>query len=451
MSAEKTGSTGDHNSKCQQLYRLAKSLIPGGTQLLSKRPELFAPDKWPGYFREASGCEVVDMDGRRYLDMSTMGIGACLLGYNDPDVTDAVAARVKQGSMCTLNSPEEVELAQLLLSIHPWANKIRFGRSGGEAMAIAVRIARASTGRDVIAFCGYHGWHDWYLAANRTAKPGADALQQHLLPGLSPRGVPTQLAGTALPFNYNQLDSLAAIVEREGDRLAAVVMEPTRLLNPAAGFLEGVRKLCNQAGAVMIFDEISIGWRLTLGGAHLRFGVQPDVAVFAKAMGNGHPMAAIMGRAEVMQAAQESFISSTYWTESVGPVAALATVGKMQRVDVPAHIEAIGTRLREGLQQIATRAAVPLKISGFPAMTYFNFDHPDALAIQTLLTVRMLGHGFLTGGAFYPSLAHRPEHVDRYLAAAEEVFAELGEAICQGDVADRIGGPIRHSGFARLA
>ena len=228
MSVEKMGSAGDNDSKCQQLYRLAKSLIPGGTQLLSKRPEMFAPDQWPGYFREARGCEVVDLDGRRYVDMSTMGIGACLLGYNDPDVTEAVVARVKNGSMCTLNSPEEVELAQLLLSIHPWANKVRFGRTGGEAMAIAVRIARASTGRDVVAFCGYHGWHDWYLAANRTAQPGNDALQKHLLPGLSPRGVPTQLAGTALPFNYNQLDSLAAIVQREGPRLAAVVMEPTR-------------------------------------------------------------------------------------------------------------------------------------------------------------------------------------------------------------------------------
>jgi glutamate-1-semialdehyde 2,1-aminomutase len=451
MSAEERGFAGDYDSECQRRYRLAKSLIPGGTQLLSKRPEMFAPDQWPGYFREARGCDVVDLDGRRYVDMTTMGIGACLLGYNDPEVTAAVVARVQNGSMCTLNSPEEVDLAQLLLSIHPWANKIRFGRSGGEAMAIAVRIARASTGRDLIALCGYHGWHDWYLAANRTAQPGNDPLKGHLLPGLSPNGVPSQLAGTALTFNYNQLDTLAAIVERDGPRLAAVVMEPTRNFNPASGFLEGVRELCDRAGAVMVFDEISIGWRLTLGGSHLRFGVQPDVAVFAKAMGNGHPMAAILGRAEVMQAAQESFISSTYWTESVGPTAALATIRKMQRIDVPGHIEAIGNRLRAGLQQIAARTAVPLTLSGYPAMTYFGFDHPEALAIQTLLTVRMLRHGFLSGGAFYPSLAHTPEHVDRYLAAAEEVFAELGEAIRQGDVVGRIGGPVRHSGFARLA
>jgi len=441
----------ESESKCQQLYRLAKSIIPGGTQLLSKRPEMFAPDQWPGYYKEARGCEVIDLDGRSYVDMSLMGIGSCLLGFNDPDVSDAVIARVKAGSMSTLNCPEEVELAQLMLEIHPWAEQVRFARTGGEAMAVAVRIARARTGRDVVAFCGYHGWHDWYLAANRATKTDGDILKQYLLPGLSPEGVPPQLAGTALPFSYNQLDSLKQIVDQHGSRLAAVVMEAARQKDPAPGFLEGVRELCDRSGAAMVIDEISIGWRLTLGGAHLRFGVRPDIAVFAKAMGNGHPIAAIVGRADVMQAAQESFISSTYWTEGVGPAAALATVRKMQRIDVPGHIAAIGTRWRDGLQRIAQAEDVPLSLSGYPALTYVNFDHPDALALQTLLTVRMLKHGFLAGGGFYPSLAHTADHVDRYLAAAEEVFAELGLALRKGDLAARIGGPVRHSGFARLA
>lgn len=439
------------NSKCQELYRLAKTLIPGGTQLLSKRPEMFAPDQWPGYYREAAGCQVVDLDGRSYLDMSYMGIGACLLGYNDPDVTAAVVRRVQAGSMCTLNSPEEVELAQLLLAIHPWAQNVRYARTGGEAMAMAVRIARARTDRDLVAFCGYHGWHDWYLAANRTKESGGDALQGHLLPGLAPCGVPSQLAGTALPFAYNSLDRLSEIVREHGDNLAVVLMEPTRHSEPAPGFLAGVKELCQRAGAVLVFDEISIGWRLTLGGAHLRFGVEPDIAVFAKAMGNGHPMAAVVGRADAMQAAQESFISSTYWTESVGPVAALATIRKMQQVDVPSHIAAIGQRFRAGLADIATRHDVPLKLSGYPAMTYLGFDHPDALALQTLLTVRMLQRGILAGAGFYPSLAHNDGHVNQYMAAADGAFAELAQAVRQNDAASRIGGPVRHSGFARLA
>jgi glutamate-1-semialdehyde 2,1-aminomutase len=434
----------------QDLYRQAKSLIPGGTQLLSKRPEMYAPEQWPAYYREAEGCQVVDLDGRRFIDMSTMAVGACLLGYNDPDVTKAVVDRVQAGSMCTLNNPEEVELARLLMELHPWAEQVRYARTGGEAMAVAVRIARAATGRDGIAFCGYHGWHDWYLAANLERGGETDRLNGHLLPGLKPLGVPSTLAETALPFHYNDLDALAAIVSQHGDDLAAVVMEPTRHVDPNPGFLKDVRELCNRSGAVMVFDEITAGWRLALGGAHLRYGVEPDIAVFAKALGNGHPAAAIIGRSAAMQAAQESFISSTYWTEGVGPVAALATVRKMQTVDVPHHVETTGKRFQEGLQEMAREKGVPLKTHGHPALTTIQFEHPQAAALGTLLTVRMLARGILAGGGFYASLAHTSEHVDTYLDAAKEVLAELAEAINQGDVEKRVGGPIRHSGFARL-
>ena len=411
---------------------------------------MFAPGQWPAYYREARGCQIVDLDGRRWLDMSIMGVGACLLGYNDEDVTAAVIRRIQAGSMSTLNNPEEVELAQLLLRLHPWAEQVRYARTGGEAMAVAVRIARALQGRDVIAFCGYHGWHDWYLAANRVPEGQADRLEGHLLPGLAPKGVPRKLAGTALPFAYNDLDALAAIVRTVGQHLAAVVMEPTRSVDPKPGFLEGVRELCDRSGAVLVFDEITAGWRLALGGAHLRYGVEPDVAVFAKALGNGHPMAAIIGRSRVMEAAQETFISSTYWTEGVGPSAALATIRKMERVDVPSHVAAVGIRLRDGLDEIARRHAVPLKLAGHPAITTIDFDHTDALALQTLLSVRMLERGILAGSGFYATLAHADEHVDTYLAAADDVFRELAEAIRQGDVAARIGGPVRHAGFQRL-
>ena len=438
-------------SQTQQLYRLARTLIPGGTQLLSKRPEMFAPEQWPAYFREAKGCEVVDLDGRRYLDMSLMGVSSCLLGYNDPEVTAAVVRRIQGGSMCTLNSPEEVELARLLVELHPWAENVRYARTGGEAMSVAVRIARAATGRDRVAFCGYHGWHDWYLAANLASEGSRDQLQGHLLPGLAPRGVPSQLAGTALPFPYNDLDQLREVLERHPGRIAAVVMEPTRSVDPNPGFLEGVGELCRRDGAVLVFDEITVGWRLALGGAHLRYAVEPDIAVFAKAMGNGHPMAAIIGRAPVMQAAQESFISSTYWTEAVGPTAALATIRKMQRIDVRSHIAEIGKLWREGMQQLARKHSIPLAFAGHPAITTIAFDHPEAPALQTLLTVRMLDHGILAGGQFSVCLAHTREHVARYLAAAEHIFPELAAAIHAGDIAARIGGTVRHSGFARLA
>ncbi|NQT17527.1 MAG: aminotransferase class III-fold pyridoxal phosphate-dependent enzyme, partial [Planctomycetes bacterium] len=230
-----------------------------------------------------------------------------------------------------------------------------------------------------------------------------------------------------------------------------VVMEPTRSVDPKRGFLESVRELCDRSGAVLVFDEITVGWRLTLGGAHLRYGVDPDVAVFAKAISNGHPMAAIVGRGSVMEAAQESFISSTYWTEGVGPAAALATIGKMERIDVPSHVAAMGQRLRKGLKEIAGRHGLPLKLAGHPAITKIGFDHPDALALETLFTVRMLSHGILAGSGFYATLAHTKEHVDAYLAAADIAFPELAEAIRQGDAAARIGGPVHHTGFQRLA
>lgn len=441
------------SSQTQAMYQRARQLIPGGTQLLSKRPEMFAPGRWPAYFREARGCEVVDLDGRRYVDMTTSGIGSCLLGYADPDVTRAVQRRIALGSMATLNAAEELELAELLTELHPWAEQVRFARSGGEAMAIAVRIARAATGRDKIAFCGYHGWSDWYLSANLTTSQPHDRLQGHLLPGLEPAGVPQGLAGTALPFTYNRLDELEQIVQRHGDALAAVVMEPTRSADPEPGFLEGVQQLCRRCGAVMVFDEISSGWRMHLGGVHLKYGVAPDVAVFAKAISNGHPMAAIIGRRSVMDAAQRSFISSTYWTEAVGPTAALATIGKLQQVDIAAHTERIGGLMRDLWQACGRRYNVPVKVFGHPALLHLGFEHAEAAALGTLFTARMLDRGFLAGSGFYPSLAHTERHIEQYGEAAQPIFVELAEAIDAGDVLQRLqqsGCSVRHSGFARL-
>ena len=280
-----------------------------------------------------------------------------------------------------------------------------------------------------------------------------DSLQGHLLPGLAPNGVPRGLAGTALPFTYNRLDELEQLVARHGHELAAVVMEPTRSTDPEPGFLEGVRELCDRCGAVLVFDEISSGWRMHLGGAHLKYGVMPDMAVFAKAIGNGHPMAAIIGRRRVMEAAQTSFISSTYWTEAVGPTAALATIRKLRDVDIAAHTSHIGGLMRDGWKQLGQRCGVPVKVSGHPALLHLSFDHEQAAALGTLVTARMLSRGFLTGSGFYPSYAHKEHHVAQYLAALEPVFAELADAIRLGDVQQRlqsIGVPVRHTGFARL-
>jgi len=273
------GLVSESGVRTQELYRHARQRMPGGTQLLSKRPEMLAPDQWPAYFHEARGCETWDLDGRHYYDFSTNGIGACLLGFRDPDVTLAVKRRINLGSMCTLNAPEEVELADVLCEIHPWAEQVRFARCGGEACAMAVRIARSTTDRSLIAICGYSGWQDWYLAANLG---DSDALRGHLLPGLSPAGVPRELRGTTLPFTFNNREEFQSILDAYGDRLAAVVMEPCRSQDPAPGFLEFVRDGAHRVGALWVLDEISMGWRLHFGGAHLKLGVNPDLAVFSR-------------------------------------------------------------------------------------------------------------------------------------------------------------------------
>ncbi|MCC6538502.1 MAG: aminotransferase class III-fold pyridoxal phosphate-dependent enzyme [Bryobacterales bacterium] len=431
------------------LYRRARQRIPGGTQLLSKRPEMFLPEQWPAYYAEARGAEVWDLDGRRYLDMSIGGIGACVLGFADPDVDGAVRAAIDRGVACTLNCPEEPALADVLCELHPWADMVRLLRCGGEAMAAAVRIARARTKRDKIVFCGYHGWHDWYLAANLTQ---GDQLQGHLLPGLDPAGVPRALAGTAAPFAYNDESALEKALASAGGDLAAIVMEPIRSAQPAAGFLERVREAAHRRGALLVFDEVTAGFRMNTGGAHLTLGVQPDLAVFAKALGNGYPMAAIIGTGDAMQAAQDTFISSTNWTERTGPAAALAMLAKHRRVDAGAHLTRMGEAVRACWRAAAEASGVRITVAGgLAALARFSFDEQDAAAVRTLFTQQMLDRGFLAGTAFYAMYAHRDEHVVAYAAAVAEVFQELAQAVGEGTVARQLRGSVAHGGFQRLA
>src|ERR1700677_2884351 len=431
----------------QQLYLKAKRLIPGGTQLLSKRPEMLLPDFWPSYYSKAQGAEVWDLDGNRFVDMAYSGLGSCVLGYADPDVDQAVRNAIDRGTMSTLNCPEEVELAEILLDLHPWAEMVRYARCGGEAMAIAVRIARAATGREKIAFCGYHGWHDWYLAANLG---GDAALDGHLLPGLDPAGVPRGLRGTALPFQYNRIEDLEEICNAHGSQLAAIVMEPLRGQEPLPGFLERVRTLASRVKAVLIFDEITSGWRLTTGGAHLVYGVKPDMAVFAKGLGNGYPMAAIIGIGPIMEAAQKSFISSTYWTERIGPTAAIATIRKHRLLQAADHLIATGKKVKEGWKAAALGCGLKIEVSGIPPLGHFSFNHTNGQAIRTLFTQLMLERGFLATSAFYAMYAHRPEHVEQYLEAVNDVFSILAQAIEKNSVEAMLKGPVAHTGFRRL-
>jgi len=429
------------------LWRKAKKIIPGGNQLLSKRSEQFLPEYWPAYYRKARGVEVWDLDNNHYTDMSIMGIGSCPLGYADPDVDTAVKTRIDDGSMCTLNSPEEVELAEKLVHLHPWADQVRYARCGGEAMAIAVRIARAHTKKDCVAFCGYHGWHDWYLAANLADDRNLDG---HLLPGLAPAGVPRGLKGTALPFQYNHTDELELIAEREEGKLAAIIMEPVRDHEPSAGFLQAVQKIAKENNALLIVDEVSSGFRLATGGAHVIYDLKPDIAVFAKAMSNGYPMAAIIGKDEVMQSAQDTFISSTYWTEGVGPVAALATIEKYERCRVPGHLVKAGTAVQQGWQRAAEGTGIDIEIGGIPPLSHFSIKGENGLLVQTVYSQLMLEKGFLAGKSFYACYAHQNEQIQRYLEATQEVFEQIAKGLDKGTLKEMLKGPVAKPGFHRL-
>jgi glutamate-1-semialdehyde 2,1-aminomutase len=430
----------------QKLWQRAKAVIPGGNMLLSKRAEMFLPGQWPAYYSKASGCRVWDLDGREYIDMSLMGIGTNTLGYGHPDVDAAVRAAIDAGNMSTLNCPEEVQLAERLVAMHPWADMARFARSGGEANAIAVRIARAASGRDKVAVCGYHGWHDWYLAANLG---DLDNLSELLLPGLEPNGVPRELRGSVLPFRYNRFDELEALVTAHPD-VGVIKMEVARSGRPDPGFLESVRALASARGIVLIFDECTSGFRETFGGLHLKYGVDPDVAVFGKTLGNGYAITAILGRREIMEAAQTTFISSTFWTERIGPVAALASLAVMERTTSWQKITATGSRIMDGWRQLAAHHGLAITVAGLPALATFRFDAPRANAYRTLVTQEMLAKGYLAGSGVYACIEHSDETVATYFANLDPVFALIRECEDGRDIDGLLQGPEAHTGFSRL-
>jgi glutamate-1-semialdehyde 2,1-aminomutase len=436
---------GAHMGTGQKLWKRAKQVIPGGNMLLSKRAEMFLPEQWPAYFSRAKGCKVWDLDGRELIDMSFMGIGTNTLGYGHPEVDQAVRNTIDAGNMSTLNCPEEVYLAEKLIELHPWASMARFARSGGEANAIAVRIARAASGKEKIAICGYHGWHDWYLAANLGDEKN---LAGHLLPGLEPNGVPTNLRGTVLPFNYNRFDELSDLVATHD--VGVIKMEVSRNLGPTDNFLEKVRDLATKRGIVLIFDECTSGFRQTFGGLHKQFNVEPDMAIFGKALGNGYAITGTIGRREVMEAAQTTFISSTFWTERIGPSAALQTLKVMEQVRSWDRITAIGQDITKRWQVLAAKHGLSIATSGLSALTSFSFISPKALAYKTLITQEMLAKGYLASTSVYTCIDHTPDVLDAYFESLDPIFGLIKDCEQGRDVAELLKGPVCHAGFKRL-
>ncbi len=436
---------GSKLGKGQKLYKRAKKIIPGGTMLLSKRPEMFLPELWPSYFSRAKDCHVWDLDGKKYDDLSIMGIGTNTLGYGHPEVDESVRKAVEKGNMSTFNCPEEVYLAEKLINMHPWSDMVRFARTGGEANSIAVRIARSATEKHKIAICGYHGWHDWYLSANLNDNSNLDG---HLLPGLNPKGVPRKLIGTTLPFEYNNLDSLEKLVIEQN--VGIVKMEVSRTFEPDKNYLKSVRDLCDKHDLILIFDECTSGFRETFGGIHKKYGVNPDIMMLGKTLGNGYAITSVLGRKEIMKHAEDTFISSTFWTERIGPVAALKTLEIMERESSWEKITNIGKDIGYRWNLLANKYNIPIQISGLPALINFSFPLNDWIKYKTYITQELLKKNILGANSVYVSIKHNKTIVDNYFHELEIIFNTIAECENGRSIDELLDGPIAHGGFKRL-
>tara|TARA_B100001250_G_scaffold382635_1_gene375948 strand:- start:4432 stop:6459 length:2028 start_codon:yes stop_codon:yes gene_type:complete len=435
----------EHMGKGQKLYQHSKKIIPGGNMLLSKRPEMFLPDQWPAYFSKSKGCEVWDLDQKKYVDMSFMGIGTNILGYGHPEVDEAVLQTVKNGNMSTLNCPEEVHLIDKLIDMHPWADMGRLARTGGEANAVAIRIARAAAKTDKVAVCGYHGWHDWYLSANLGSNKSLDG---HLLPGLEPNGVPRDLKDTVFPFQYNDFEGLEKLLLEED--IGVVKMEVVRNAGPEDNFLQKIRKVCSEKNIILVFDECTSGFRETFGGLHKKYDVEPDIAIFGKALGNGYAITAIIGRAEVMEAAQTSFISSTFWTERIGPTAALKTLEIMEKTESWNVISKTGKKIRDRWAKLGTKYNLEMSFFGLDSLSGFTFNSESSILYKTFITQEMLKKGYLAGTSIYSCIAHTDQIINSYFEELESIFLTIAECEDGKDITKLLDGPECHSGFKRL-
>ena len=409
-------------SKGQKLWKRAQTIIPNGNMLLSKNPSRFFNLKnWPVYFKKTKGCEVWDLDNKKFYDFSFMGIGTNILGYSNSIVDNAVRKTISNGNLSTLNCPEEVELAEKLIEMHPWAHMVHFARSGGEANAIAIRIARAATNKDKVVVCGYHGWHDWYLSANLSNKNNLDT---HLSSDLNTKGVPKNLKNSIYTFDYNDFEKLSKIIAND-KQIGIIKMEVQRDKKPKNNFLKKVRELANKNGIILIFDECTSGFRETYGGLHLKHNVIPDIAMFGKALGNGYAITAVVGKREYMRSTKDTFISSTFWTERVGPTAGIATLNVMQKLKSWEKISDTGRYIKKRISILATKSKIKIEFSGLDSLINFKFKSKYNDLFIKFLTFEMLKKGFLAKNSLYVSLAHSNDLIEEYLYNLNEIFNKL--------------------------
>jgi glutamate-1-semialdehyde aminotransferase len=405
------------------LWDRAARIIPGGTQTLAKGPTQWVRGVAPKFIEKGRGSRVWDVDGNEYIDL-TMAIGPVSLGYAYPAVDDAIRAQLEKGITFTLMHPLEVEVAELLSSIIPGAEMIRFSKTGCDVTSAAVRLARAYTGRSRILCCGYHGWHDWYIAVSDR-----------------PLGVPAAVKDLTHTFEYNDI---ASVINAIDDEVAAVILEPTVFEAPKPEFLERLRRTCDGHGVVLIFDEMWTGFRLALGGAQEAYGVTADLACFSKAIANGMPLSVLSGRADIMRLLDNDvFFYTTFGGETLSLAAAKATVKEMIKRPVLAHMAEQGRKLRDGYNQVARRAGMDYtQCQGFDARSMVQFDarRVQPLIARSFVQQEMLAHGILWSGFHNPSYSHTDEDIGRVLDAYWEILPRLHDAVSGDSLAARLRG-----------
>ena len=415
-------------SESKRWLARARAVVPGAAQTFSKGPTVFVQGVAPNFLSRAEGAYAWDVDGNRYIDY-IMGLGPVILGHGYAAVNDAVRAQLDVGASFSLPHPIEVQVSELLLEFVTWAQMVRFAKNGSDATSGAVRLARAFTSRDVVACCGYHGWQDWFIGSTSRS-----------------RGVPAAVRELTVPVPYNDLDALRKVFESHRDRVACVIMEPVAFIEPKGGFLAGVKELCRENGSLLIFDEVVDVFRIALGGAHSFFNVEPDLACFGKAIANGFPLSAIVGRRDVMKLFEEVFFSFTFGGEAVSLAACRATLRELRDRDVPRHLWRIGERLKSQTNRLIEHAGLDQCVSciGLAPWTTLAFRDQggqSALLIKSLFQQEALKRGILTHGNHMLSLSHDDAVVDETLAAYGEVFTLLAAAVRNGEVERRLEGP----------
>jgi len=415
-------------AQSNDFYRRASRVIPLGSQTFSKARMQYPQDCAPLFLTHGSGGRVWDIDGNEYVDM-ICGLLPVVLGYRDPDVDTAIRRQLARGISFSLATTLEAELAERLVEIVPCAEMVRFGKNGTDATSACIRLARAYTGRDRVLACGYHGWQDWYIGATTRSK-----------------GVPPAVRNLTTLVPYDDLSAVARQFEEGSGDIAAVILEPMNATTPKEGYLAGLRDLAHRHGALLVFDEVITGFRFALGGAQSLFGVTPDLAAFGKGLGNGMPISAVVGRADIMSEMEEVFFSGTFGGEALSLAAAIAVIDKMRNEPVIETLARTGETLAAGARERISRHGLDgvLSIGGHPSWMLLRFaDQPTARkeAIRTLFIREMLRNGVLILGSHNICYAHGPNEVAHVLSAYDEALARVAKALGTGDLAGVLGIP----------